>query len=104
MREAGPRPLYRTPDPDVGEEPPPIDRALGLRERTGNGAAYQAALLAAVHEDPRQIDCWAHLGSGAFERAETDDSALAEALGFYQTAVAVAERIRNLGFSGLATF
>lgn len=91
VREAGPRPLHRMPDPYVGEGQPPVDRALDLRERTGNDEAYRAALLAAVREDPRQIDCWAHLGSEAFERADTDGCALSEALGFYQTAVAVAE-------------
>ncbi|MFE1797756.1 hypothetical protein ACFW9L_16520 [Streptomyces sp. NPDC059517] len=91
VRAAGPRPYYRMPNPYVGDEPPPVDRALDLRGRTGNDAAYRAALLAAVREDPRQIDCWAHLGSDAFDRAGADDAALSQALGFYQTAVAVAE-------------
>ncbi|MBQ0850329.1 hypothetical protein J8N05_19265 [Streptomyces sp. BH-SS-21] len=69
VRAAGPRPYYRMPNPYVGDEPPPVDRALDLRGRAGNDAVYRAALLTAVREDPRQIDCWAHLGSDAFERA-----------------------------------
>lgn len=101
VREAGPRPLHRMPDPYMGEGAPPVDRALGLRERTGDDAAYREALLAAVRADPRQIDCWAHLGSEAFDRAETDDAALPEALGFYQTAVAVAELSLPLAFFGV---
>jgi hypothetical protein len=101
VREAGPRPYYRMPDPYVGEESPPVDRALDLREHTDSDAAFRAALLAAVREDPRQIDCWAHLGSDAFARAETDNSALSEALGFYQTAVAVAELSLPSAFSGV---
>lgn len=102
--EAGPRPLYRMPDPYVGQEPPPVDRALDLLDHTQNDAAYRAALHAAVHEDPRQIDCWAHLGAEALTRAETDPSALAEALGFYQTAVAVAELSLPPAFSGVLTW
>ncbi|MFE9769440.1 tetratricopeptide repeat protein [Streptomyces sp. NPDC005808] len=101
VREAGPRPFYQMPDPYVGEGALPVDRALDLREGTGNDAAYREALRAAVREDPRQIDCWAHLGSDAFTRAETDDSALSEALGFYQTAVAVAELSLPPAFSGV---
>ncbi|MEU9700230.1 hypothetical protein [Streptomyces sp. NPDC047981] len=101
VREAGPRPYYRMPNPYVGEGSPPVDRALDLREHTGNDTAYREALLAAVREDPRQIDCWAHLGSDAFERAEADDSALSEALGFYQTAVAVAELSLPSAFHGV---
>ncbi|MBV9025441.1 MAG: hypothetical protein JO362_16995 [Streptomycetaceae bacterium] len=101
VREAGPRPFYRMPDPYVGESSPPVDRALDLRERTGNNTAYRAALLAAVREDPRQIDCWAHLGSDALEHAEKDDSALSDALGFYQTAVAVAELSLPSPFTGV---
>ncbi|GAU71450.1 hypothetical protein SSP35_40_00160 [Streptomyces sp. NBRC 110611] len=101
VREAGPRPYYRMPDPYVGEGSPPVDRALALREPTGNDTAYRQALLTAVREDPRQIDCWAHLGSHAFERAEADDSALSEALGFYQTAVAVAELSLPPTFTGV---
>ncbi|KOV74240.1 hypothetical protein ADL00_02550 [Streptomyces sp. AS58] len=101
VREAGPRPLCRMPDPYVGDGEPPVDRALSLYERTSNDVAYRAALLAAVREDPRQIDCWAHLGSDAFARAETDDAALSEALGFYQTAVAVAELSLPPAFSGV---
>ncbi|MGP3691035.1 hypothetical protein ACTVZO_41280 [Streptomyces sp. IBSNAI002] len=101
VREAGPRPLYQMPDPYLGEDEPPVDRALGLRERTGDSAAYRAALSAAVREDPRQIDCWAHLGSEAFERADADDSALPEALGYYQTAVAVAELSLPSAFTGV---
>jgi len=101
VREAGPRPLCRMPDPYVGDREPPVDRALSLHERTGDGSAYRAALLEAVREDPRQIDCWAHLGSDAFARAETDDAALSEALGFYQTAVAVAELSLPPAFSGV---
>ncbi|WP_329155750.1 hypothetical protein OIU91_41075 (plasmid) [Streptomyces sp. NBC_01456] len=101
VREAGPRPFYQMPDPYVGEDEPPVDRALSLRDRTGDGAAYRAALGAAVREDPRQIDCWAHLGSEAFERADADDSALSEALGYYQTAVAVAELSLPPAFTGV---
>ncbi|WP_406410331.1 hypothetical protein [Streptomyces sp. NBC_01614] len=99
VREAGP--LYRMPDPYVGDREPPVDRALVLHERTGDGTGYRAALLDAVREDPRQIDCWAHLGSDAFARAETDSAALSEALGFYQTAVAVAELSLPSAFSGV---
>ncbi|MBT1188204.1 hypothetical protein HET69_30570 [Streptomyces sp. CJ_13] len=101
VREAGPRPLYRMPDPYMGEDEPPVDRALGLRERTGDSAAYRAALSAAVREDPRQIDCWVHLGSDAFERANSDESALPEALGYYQTAVTVAELSLPPAFAGV---
>lgn len=89
------------PDPYVGEESPPVDRALDLLDHTQNDAAYRAALLAAVREDPRQIDCWARLGGDALTRAETDPSALAEALGFYQTAVADAEPSLPSPFSGV---
>ncbi|WP_327378798.1 hypothetical protein OG393_33345 (plasmid) [Streptomyces sp. NBC_01216] len=101
VREAGPRPYYRMPDPYVGEGSPPVDRALDLRERTGNDTAYREALLEAVREDLRQVDCWAHLGSHAFERGGSDDSALSEALGFYQTAVAVAELSLPPAFHGV---
>jgi hypothetical protein len=101
VREAGPRPFYRMPNPYVGEGSPPVDRALALREGTGNDVAYRKALLAAVREDPRQIDCWAHLGSDALERAGTDESALSAALGFYQTAIAVAELSLPSAFTGV---
>jgi hypothetical protein len=101
VHDAGPRPFYRMPDPCVGEDEPPVDRALALRERTGDGTAYRAALLAAVREDPRQVDCWAHLGSEAFERVGTDDSALPQALDYYQTAVAVAELALPPVFTGV---
>ncbi|WP_406511013.1 hypothetical protein [Streptomyces sp. NBC_00212] len=101
VRAAGPRPLYRMPDPYAGEDEPPVDRALALRERTGDGTAYRAALRAAVREDPRHTDCWAHLGSEAFARAAADESALPEALGFYQTAVAVAELSLPPSFTGV---
>ncbi|MGF1427516.1 hypothetical protein [Kitasatospora sp. LaBMicrA B282] len=101
VRAAGPRPYYRLPDPWVGQGEPPVDRALELRESTGSTKAYRAALLAAVREDPRQIDCWAHLGHDAFERADLDPSALREALGFYQTGVAVAELSLPADFTGV---
>ncbi|MEW1760368.1 hypothetical protein AB0393_28140 [Streptomyces cyaneofuscatus] len=101
VREAGPRPLYRMPNPYVGEGPPPVDRCLALRDRTGDTTAYREALLAAVREDPRQIDCWAHLGSNALARGEAEMSALREALGFYQTAVAVAELSLPPHFTGV---
>ncbi|WP_344468730.1 hypothetical protein [Kitasatospora kazusensis] len=101
VRQAGPRPFHRMPDPYVGEEGPPVDRALDLRESTGRGAAYRAALTAAVREDPRQIDCWAHLGGDALARAAADGRALSEALGFYQTAVAVAELSLPQAFTGV---
>ncbi|MFI8280962.1 hypothetical protein ACIGBH_40060 [Streptomyces sp. NPDC085929] len=89
------------PDPHLGEGEPPVDRAFDLREQTGDTAAYRAALHAAVREDPRQIDCWVHLGHDAFERADTDDPALLEALGFYQSAVAVAELSLPPTFTGV---
>jgi hypothetical protein len=54
-----------------------------------------------VREDLRQIDCWAHLGNDALERADADRRALREALGFYQTAVAVAELSLPPGFTGV---
>ncbi|MGC0422762.1 hypothetical protein [Embleya sp. AB8] len=101
VREAGARPSYRMPDPYVGEGPPPVDRALDLRDSTGDDLAYRAALLAAVYEDPRQLDCWAHLGGDAFDRADADEAALSEALGFYQTAVAVAELSLPPAFAGV---
>ncbi|GAA2810848.1 hypothetical protein GCM10010441_39360 [Kitasatospora paracochleata] len=101
VREAGERPLCRMPDPYLGEGEPPVDRALGERERTGDTCGYRAMLAAAVREDPRQIDCWAHLGGDAFERADADHSALVEALGFYQTAVAVAELSLPEAFTGV---
>ncbi|MBE8477485.1 hypothetical protein [Streptomyces justiciae] len=104
VRAAGPRPCYRMPDPYVGEGEPPVDRALGLRESTADPAAYHTALRAAVREDPRQIDCWAHLGIEAFERAGTDADALAEALGYYQTGVAVAELSLPPAFTGVLTW
>ncbi|MEU6381879.1 hypothetical protein [Streptomyces sp. NPDC046909] len=100
VRAAGPRPRYRMPDPYVGEGEPPVDRALGLRESTGDLAAYRTALLAAVREDPRQVDCWAHLGIDALERAD-DEAVLAEALGYYQTGVAVAELALPPAFTGV---
>ncbi|MFE5332205.1 hypothetical protein ACFRCG_38065 [Embleya sp. NPDC056575] len=101
VREAGARPSYRMPDPYVGDGPPPVDRALDLRESTEDDRAYRAALLAAVREDPRQLDCWAHLGADAFDRAEADEAALSEALGFYQSAVAVAELSLLPAFDGV---
>ncbi|ALO05622.1 putative cytoplasmic protein [Streptomyces venezuelae] len=101
VRAAGPRPLYRMPDPYAGEGEPPVDQALDLRERTGDDTAYRAALREAVREDPRQIDCWAHLGTEAFERADSDESALQEALGYYQTGVAVAELSLPQAFTGV---
>ncbi|MFJ8755341.1 hypothetical protein ACIREO_39445 [Streptomyces sp. NPDC102441] len=100
VRAAGSRPLYQMPDPYVGQGAPPVDRALGLH-RTGNADACRAALTAAVREDPRQIDCWAHLGSEAVDRAGVDDSAVFEALGHYQTAVAVAELSLPPAFNGV---
>lgn len=92
---------WRMPDPYTGEGEPPVDRALALRDRTGDPAAYRAALLAAVREDPRQIDCWAHLGSVALDRADSDPTALTEALGYYQTAIAVAELSLPSAFTGV---
>ncbi|MFJ5068167.1 hypothetical protein ACIQC7_17425 [Kitasatospora sp. NPDC088556] len=92
---------WRMPAPYTGEGDPPVDRALALRERTGDSAAYRAALLAAVREDPRQIDCWAHLGNDALERADSDATALTEALGYFQTAVAVAELSLPPAFTGV---
>lgn len=101
VREAGPRPSYRMPDPYVGQGEAPVDRALALRERGGSAAAYRAALTAAVREDPRQVDCWAHLGSEALTRANDDTDALSEALGHYQMAVAVAELSLPPAFTGV---
>ncbi|MER6913997.1 hypothetical protein ABT354_20180 [Streptomyces sp. NPDC000594] len=101
VREAGPRPLWRMPDPYAGEGAPPVDRALDVREGTGDEAAYRTALLAAVRGDARQVDCWAHLGGEALTRADADESALTEALGFYQTAVAVAELSLPDAFNGV---
>ncbi|MFB6984655.1 hypothetical protein ACNPQN_39090 [Streptomyces sp. NPDC056297] len=92
---------WRMPDPYTGEGDPPVDRALALRDRTGDPAAYRAALLAAVREDPRQIDCWAHLGTDALERVDSDATALTEALDYYQTAVAVAELSLPPAFTGI---
>ncbi|MEY9842895.1 tetratricopeptide repeat protein [Streptacidiphilus sp. EB103A] len=103
VRKAGPRPYYRMPDPYAGEGEPPVDRALDLRERGGGGdaGAYRAALTGAVREDPRQIDCWAHLGNDALERADRDPAALSQALGYYQTGVAVAELSLPDAFDGV---
>ncbi|MEU6071951.1 hypothetical protein ABZ864_47915 [Streptomyces sp. NPDC047082] len=101
VRKAGPRQFHRMPDPYVGEGSPPVDRALDLRDGTGNDAGYRSALLAAVREDPRQIDCWAHLGADAFERSDADESALSEALGFYQMGVAIAELSLPPAFTGV---
>ncbi|MFG2211975.1 hypothetical protein [Streptomyces sp. NPDC048638] len=101
VREAGPRPLFRMPVPYVGEGAPPVDRCLALRNRTGDTTAYREALDAAVREDPRQIDCWAHLGADALAQGEADDAALLAALGFYQTAVAVAELSLPATFTGV---
>ncbi len=101
VRAAGPRPCYRMPDPYLGDGEPPVDRALGLRESTGDPAVYRTALLAAVREDPRQVDCWAHLGSDAFERADADPGALKEALGYYQMGVAVGELSLPPAFTGV---
>ncbi|MEU6346253.1 hypothetical protein ABZ883_35480 [Streptomyces sp. NPDC046977] len=98
VREAGPRPLHRMPDPYAGEGGPPVDRALTLR---GDQTSYREALTVAVREDPRQIDCWAHLGSNAFDRADTEKEALSDALGYYQTAVAVAELSLPGAFTGV---
>ncbi|MER6914013.1 hypothetical protein ABT354_20260 [Streptomyces sp. NPDC000594] len=101
VRKAGPRPLYRMPDPHMGEGAPPVDRALALRNRTGDPAAYRAALTAALREDPRHTDCWAHLGSAALDGTGTDQAALEQALGYYQTAVAVAELSLPPTFTGV---
>jgi hypothetical protein len=101
VREAGPRPLYCMPDPWMGEGVPPVDLALDRRDGTGDVAAYRAALTAAVRADPRQVDCWVHLGNEAFERAARDEAALSEALGYYQTGVAVAELSLPEVFTGV---
>ncbi|MFE2326693.1 hypothetical protein ACFXD5_22665 [Streptomyces sp. NPDC059385] len=89
------------PDPYAGEDEPPVDRALALRDEFGDGGAYRDALAAAVREDPRQIDCWAHLGIEAFTRADSEMAVLPDALGYYQTAVAVAELSLPAVFSGV---
>lgn len=41
------------PAPNVGEGSSSVDRALDLRQHTGNATAYREALLAAVRENPR---------------------------------------------------
>lgn len=101
VRAAGARPIFRMPDPWCGAGEPPVDRALCEREASGNLEAYRRALHAALQADPRHTDCWAHLGSEALGRAESDPAALTEALAFYQAGVTIAELALGEMFTGV---
>jgi hypothetical protein len=95
VRRAGTRPYFRMPDPWVGRGEPPVDRALAVREATGDELRYEQMLLRTLDDDPRHVDCWAHLGSLSLERASRGGRAsktrLRDALGYFETGVAIAE-------------
>lgn len=105
VRHAEVRPYFRMPDPWVGRGEPPVDRALAVREATGDGLRYEQMLLRALDDDPRHVDCWAHLGSLNLDRASrggrTSKTWLREALGCYEAGVAVAELSLPAGFNGV---
>lgn len=107
---AGPRPDCILPDPyPPGTSPDgylPLDRALDQRDATGDTARYHRALEGIVRREPRDIDAWAHLGNYYLDLAAPDRtpplgvppagdrqrrSWLRTALGYYQSAVSVAE-------------
>lgn len=88
-------------------EPLPIDRALDERDATDDIARYVRTLEGIVRREPRDVDAWAHLGNhylaiaddpegerpaGARPVGENQLRAWTRtALGYYQTAVGVAE-------------
>lgn len=101
VRAAGRRPMFQMPDPWAGVGEPPVNRALDGRDATGDLPAYRRALRSALDADPRFVDCWAHLGSEALDRAGGEAAALKEALGFYQAGVTIAELALGEVFTGV---
>ncbi|MEU4234857.1 hypothetical protein AB0F17_62180 [Nonomuraea sp. NPDC026600] len=103
VKAAGVRETWRMPEPYVGADSSvPLDRALDERGHTGDEAAYRMALQQIRNANYRDIDAWAHSGNEALERAQAvtgssaaarsrRSAALSEALGYYQTGVAVGE-------------
>ncbi|WP_433434909.1 hypothetical protein [Nonomuraea sp. CA-141351] len=103
VKAAGVRETWRMPEPYVGADSGvPLDLALDERGRTGDEAAYRMALKRIRNANYRDIDAWAHSGNEALERAEAftgtsptakrrRSDATGEALGYYQTGVAVGE-------------
>ncbi|WP_433358793.1 hypothetical protein [Streptosporangium sp. CA-115845] len=113
VKAAGVREMWRMPDPYVGADSDvPLDRALDERRRTGDEAAYRRALKQIRNANYRDIDAWAHSGHEALARADAVASrsttanrrrcaAIIEALGYYQTGVAVGELSLPSRFTGV---
>jgi hypothetical protein len=113
VKAAGVRESWRMPWPYAGADSDvPIDRALDERERTGDQAAYRRAMKRIRDANYRDIDAWAHSGHEALARADAvagttkksnarRTALLNEALGFYQTGVAVGELSLPARFTGV---
>ncbi|GAA2628233.1 hypothetical protein GCM10010411_76950 [Actinomadura fulvescens] len=113
VKAAGVRESWRMPEPYAGaDHEVPLDRALHERDRTGDQATYRSALRQIRNATYRDIDAWAHSGHEALARADTvtirsaaaqrrRSAALTEALGYYQTGVAVGELSLPAGFTGV---
>lgn len=103
VKAAGIRQTWQMSSPYAGADiEVPIDHALSARERTGDEAAYRAALQRIRDANYRDIDAWAHSGHEALARADAvagrskaanarRTAILHEALGLYQTGVVVGE-------------
>jgi hypothetical protein len=113
VKAAGPRESWRMPEPYAGaDNDVPLDRALDERDRTGDEATYRMALKQIRNASYRDIDAWAHSGHDALARADAvsrnsatsnrlRSAAISEALGYYQTAVAVGELSLPTRFTGV---
>lgn len=113
VKAAGVRESWEMPSPYASAHSDvPIDRALDDREHTGDDAAYRAALQQIRDANYRDVDAWAHSGHEALARADAATgtskaakahraAALAEALCFYQTGVAVGEMSLPDRFTGV---
>ncbi|MBG0818418.1 hypothetical protein [Planomonospora sp. ID82291] len=113
VKAAGAREIWQMPEPYVGADSDvPLDRALDERDRTGDEAAYRTALQQICNANYRDIDAWAHSGHEALARANAvtgtsptakrrRSAALKEALGYYQTGVAVGELSLPTCFTGV---
>ncbi|MEV4117113.1 hypothetical protein [Nonomuraea sp. NPDC049695] len=112
VKAAGIRQSWLMPDPYVGASSDvPLDRALDNRERSSDRNTYRKALKEIRDANYRDIDAWAHSGHEALARADAvtgssptarrrRSAAIMEALGFYQTGVAVGELSLPSRFTG----
>jgi hypothetical protein len=113
VKAAGAREAWRMPEPYAGADSDvPLDRALDERDRTGDEAKYGMALKQIRNATYRDIDAWAHSGHEALARAAAvtgntpaahgrRSAASWEALGYYQTGVAVGELSLPTRFTGV---